>query len=471
MSQAICETARYLTIQIFHTALQYRSILSSTAEDALAHLFRHIEPSALSPILFCRPYNVILSPHINIFLELIDHPNLLWMDVNYACQACVVLSTLKDLCATPANCAQFVSAVSALRLPYSSPALACAALDESLNALSILIHGEELAPGFLRYSKPPFPLMPIDRPVHGSKILQQSDTKIFVYRVAIYLCDLILYLVRFCNDSVDDGCCTADQNMKKESLRYLVKVCIRAIQVSRSVEGSPLSLATKLERASLKILSNISSIGFPSDVTVTGSDNKIILELVLREVIMDGQYSPNNCATAVDLLNYLMTDWRSEDILINNRLTGSWRESLDKLGPELSELLLMWDGDCDQSRWCLGGGEDGSTLVWEEILSRVEFWVLKGHWIYTAKWLCALRTLLGSSTERMAAVIMLENILLERDPDMSLEKWIRTVSAMLPETDVDAFCEIEMICALRQQSVNLEDLAITKGTTTKNSVY
>src|SRR5271170_836698 len=124
----MCETARYLTIQIFHTAVQFRALLSPTAEDALGHLFSHIEPSALSPILFCRPYSTVLTAHINSFLELIDHPHLLSTDVNYACQLSVVLSTLSAACANPTNCTHLISSLSELRLPYSSIALICAAL-------------------------------------------------------------------------------------------------------------------------------------------------------------------------------------------------------------------------------------------------------------------------------------------------------------------------------------------------------
>ena len=189
ISQPICETARYLTMQIFHTAVQYRSLLSKEAEHTLLQLFRHIEPPSLFPVLFSRPYKNFPSPHINSLLAMIDNPALLWTDVNYACQLCIALSMLSAECSLPTRSAQLISALSERRLPYSLFALVCVALDETVNALSILIHGEELQPGHLRYAKPPFPLLPIERHSNAPKILQQSDIKIFVFRSAIYLCD------------------------------------------------------------------------------------------------------------------------------------------------------------------------------------------------------------------------------------------------------------------------------------------
>ena len=352
-SQSVCETSRYLTIQIFHTAVQYRSILSQAGEDALVQLFRHIEPTGLSPLLFNGLYENIPSPHINAFLALIDNPSLLWTDVNYACQLCIALSMVSTDCAIPAGSTRLITLLSELRLPYSSHALVCAALDETVNALSVLIHGEELAPGHLRYAKPPFPLLAIERPANGPKIMQQSDAKIFVFRSAIHLCDLLLHLCRFCNDQFENERNSTNQFMDERSIRYMVKACIRAIHVSRSFGGSPVSLAPKLERASLKILSRLVSIGFPPDVTSTSCTDQYITKLVFREVLNEGRCSPRSCDTAASIITFLMTDWRSGDILINNRLTSSLHDSLQNFGPEISELLLMWDGDCDQTQWLL----------------------------------------------------------------------------------------------------------------------
>ena len=253
-SQSVCETARYLTIQIFHTAIQYRSLLSRAGEDSLVQLFMHIEPAGLSTLLFNRHYENVPSPHINAVLALIDTPPLLWTDVNYACQLCVALSMLSTDCAIPARCAHLITVLSELRLPYSSQALVCAALDESVNALSVLIHGEELAPGHLRYAKPPYPLLAIEQPANGPKIMQQSDAKIFIFRCAIYLCDLLLHLYRFCNDQFENERSSTNQFLEEGSIRYMVTTCIRAIHVSRSFGGSPVSLAPKLERAAFSLL-------------------------------------------------------------------------------------------------------------------------------------------------------------------------------------------------------------------------
>ena len=445
-SQSMCETARYLTIQIFHTAVQFRALLSPTAEDALAHLFRHIEPSALSPILFCRPYSSILPSHIDIFLELLDHPHLLYTDVNFACQLYVVLSSLSTACATPAGCSQLISALSDLRLPYSSTAIACSALDEAVNALSVLIHGEELPPGRLRYAKPPYPILPIDKPLNGTKILQQSDAKIFAFRSAMCLCELLLELYRFCCGAFEERYSNT-RCLDEGSVRYMVQACVKTVHISRSFEGSVLSAAAKLERASLNILSTMTSAGFPPDVTESASVDRDIMELILIEILGEGGCSPGSCDTAARILSFIMTDWRSEEILINNRLLGSLRESLRKCAPEYSEQLYMWDGNCQQSRWLLAGGQEIMMRVWEEVISRVEFWMKRGHARYVLKWLGVLRILLGRSSERRVALVDLERVLTERGPGVTLEDWIENLTRLLPETEVECLDELKSIRA------------------------
>ena len=462
-SQSVCETARYLTIQIFHTAVQYRSILSQAGEDTLVQLFRHIEPAGLSPLLFSGPYENIPSPHINVLLALIDNPSLLWTNVNYACQLCVALSMLSTDCTIPAGSAHFIAVLSELRLPYSSHALVCAALDETVNALSVLIHGEELVPGHLRYAKPPFPLLATERPANRPKIMQQSDTKIFVFRSATYLCDLLLHLYRFYNDQFENERNSSNRFMDERSIRYMVNACIRAIHVSRCFEGSPLSLARKLERAALKILSRLASIEFLPDVTSTSCTDQNITKLVFQEVLNEGRYSPRNCDTAASIIAFLMTDWRSGDVLINNRLTSCLRDSLRCLAPEISELLLMWDGDCDQIQWLLTCGPDASLSIWNEVFARVEFWLLRGHSRYTLKWLSVLRELLARSTDRRLAVVNLENALVERDIGLSFDKWIERVSVMLPETEIEAFEEIDCIYALCRELASAEEIGVLAG--------
>src|SRR5579859_496994 len=146
MSQAICETARYLNIQIFQVAVQYRSLLSAKAASTLADLFHHIEPSAVAPLLFlhCSPQS--LPKHVALLLESIDHPSLLSTDLNYASQFGIALPALSTLSSKNGGCMELINAFSELQLPYSSTAVCCAALDEAVNALSVLEFGEELNP-------------------------------------------------------------------------------------------------------------------------------------------------------------------------------------------------------------------------------------------------------------------------------------------------------------------------------------
>jgi hypothetical protein len=443
----MCETARYLTIQIFHTALQFRSVLSFTGEDVLGQLFRHIEPSALSPILFCRPPNTILSPHVNVFLELIDHPHLLYTDVNFACQLYVVVSTLSTACRLPRGCTQFITALSDLRLPYSSIAVVCSALEEAANALSILVHGDESAPGNLRYAKPPYPILPIDKPPNGAKILQQSDFKVFAFRSAIGLCHLLLRLCRFCSGGFEERH-SAHGYVNDGSLRYIVQACIKTIHLARTFGGSALSLASKLERVSLQILSHFTSVGFPPDMARTASVNIDVTELVLSEILDEGRTSPGQCDTAASILSFLMADWRSEEILINNRLCGSLRESLRKCGPEFTEVLSIWDGNCQQSRWLLAGGRDITMRVWDEALSQVEFWLSRGHSRYTLKWLRVLRVLLARSGEKRSELVELGKIVSGRELGMTFEEWVENMSHILPEAEAECQNEIDELRAL-----------------------
>lgn len=463
MSQTICETARYLSIQIFHTSLQYRSLLSPSGEATLRNLFRHIEPSAFSPSLLFPVYNGSFRPHLASILDVIDHPHVLWTNVGCACQLFVVLSNLSGACNYPGACRDLIVTISELRVPYSSTALICAALDEVVNALSRFIHGEEFSPGFLQYPKPPFPLLPTEQVSSGAKILQQSDARIFVFRCAIYLCDILLSLIDFCYGESNEQISSND-TLKEGSIRYIVKSCVRSIHLCRSFAEEQLSLSSKLERSALKILSKLASTAFPPDITLGHSRSNSRVECILEEVVNEGRFSPGICETAADILSFLMTDWRSEDILINNRLTGTFRESLDKLVPEFSELLIMWDGDCEQSRWLLAGGQHATKIVWEEILSRIEFWMSRGHSRYVLKWLVVLRKLLSQSTERQAALADLDKGAAEKFHLMTFEKWLGRISDMMPETDAESIGEIDLISALCQRVADDGDLDALAGT-------
>jgi len=446
-SQSMCETAKYLSIQIFHTALQFRSFLSPAAEETLSQVFRHIEPSALSPALFCQRYNSISTSHIDVFLELVDHPHLLYTDVNFACQLYVALSSLSMACAAPSGCSQLISALSDLRLPYSATAITCSALEETVNALCILVHGDALPPGRLRYAKPPYPILPIDKSPNGTKILQQSDAKMFAFRSALCLGEILLDLYRFCYRASEDRF-TENRGLDEGSIKSMVQACIKTIHISRSFEGLALSLAAKLERTSLRIISTMSSAKFPQDVTA--SVNTDVLELIVNEILCEGGWSPRSCDTAASILSFIMTEWKSDKIIVNNTLLGSIRESLRKCGPEYSEQLNMWNGSLQQSRWLLAGGRTVTMRVWEEVLSRAEFWMSRGHSRYALKWFGVLHTLLARSTERQEAIIGLDSVFAQREPRGTFDDWIENMADLLPEVAIDCIAKLNSICALRR---------------------
>jgi hypothetical protein len=448
LSQAICETARYLTIQIFHTAVQYRPLLSATGDKVLTVLFQHIEPTALSPMLFCLPYDDAWSMHIGVFIESIDHPQLLWTEVNFGCQLCVVLSALSTLCLSSRGCTLLVNALSALRLPYSPMALCTAALDEAVNALSILVHGDELSPGYLRYPKPPYPLLPIHGLVDGTQILQQWDSKTFVFRSAIYLCDLLLNLFRFCNQAFDESQKPGELCLDECSLRYVVKACIRTIHFSRTVKNPPLSLGHRLENASLRVLVGLTSVALPVGVGAGPSVDTTAVEVVLNELLNEWKHSPRTFETAGNVLCLLMTSWRSQDILVNNVYVDTLRQALLGRQPELSELLLMWDGSLEHSAWMLGGGRAAMKVVWGEILSRVEFWLRRGHSRYLLKWFGVLRTMLAQCRTREEDMMSLEIAVEEANAGDSFEAWLETTASQLPELDGNIFHEIQAIYAM-----------------------
>jgi hypothetical protein len=440
VSPTIYETTRYLTIQLFHTALQYRLLLSVKGEDALNHLYRNIEPLTIAPIFFDKSHDSIIPTHINVLLEFVDHPQLLLADTNYPCQLATVLSTLTASCSKPRLCGKLISHISELRLPYSTTALICAALDEVTNTISILIHGEELPTGYLRYAKPPFPIVPVEQLSGGTKIVHHSDSKAFTYRVAICLCEILLHLLNFQSE--------ASGVLEERSLRYIVKSCIRAIQVSRNTTS--LSFAGKLQRRATKILSQLVSVGFPSDVTITNSTDTKAINLVFHELLKEGSYSPGNCSTSLSLLSFLTATWKSSEILVNNRLVNTCREVLDNLGPELADLLMMWEGDYEEVLWLFNVGEKQGMLVWDEILTRLEFWMMRGHSRYTLKWLIILRRLLGEVNDRRNALLGWENVVSERDGGQAggLPKLVARISDMLPDSEMENLDQIKAIYAL-----------------------
>jgi hypothetical protein len=250
--------------------------------------------------------------------------------------------------------------------------------------------------------------------------------------------------------SHEDERIVSGPQLDRRSVRYVVKSCIRSVHVSRTFRESPLSLASKLERACLKILSKLTSVRFLPDVDITTSGDKDIVELVLREILSEGQCSPRSCDTTRNILSFLTTEWKHRDIHINNRLLCPFHEVFCKYSPEFFELLQMWDGDYEHSMWLLRGSNDTMMSVWEEILSRIESWILKGHSRYTLKWVSIFRSLLARSAENNAALIALDNALSER-ADLSFEKWVEKISGLLPETDIETFNEITGLSALHRE--------------------
>lgn len=386
-----------------------------------------------------------------MLLEIIDHPHLLWTDINYTCQLCIALSTLSYICTGRAGCVHFVTALSELRLPYSCLALICVALDEIANALSVLGHEQELAPGYLRYPRPPFPLSATEKRSNGM-ILQQFDAKTFIFRSAIHLYNLLLHVLQHYETSHEDGRIIPGPTLDKTSTHYVVQTCVRSIHIVRTFRGTPLSLAFKLERECLRVLAKLASIRSLPDLDTTTSGDKDIVELVLHEILSEGQCSPRSCDTAGSILSFLTTEWKPRNILMSNRLLGFFQEMFHKHGPEFSELLQMWDGNREHSHWLLRGGNDTMMSMWEEILSRIEFWILKGHSRYTLKWVSVLRSLLVRSMENSAALVALDDALLQRDAGLSFEKWVDKISELLPETEMETFNEITALRPLRREA-------------------
>jgi hypothetical protein len=417
----------------------------------------------LSHVLFCQPEEQQLTAQIDVLLESIDHPNRLWTEVDFTCQLCVSLSSLASFCSQPLHCSFFIATLSQRRLPYSSIALVCAALDEVVNAISLVTYGDELPPGYLRYARPPYPLLSIDTPANSTKILQQSDAKIFNFRSALSLYDILLYLLHLCSDSSSSDGIAAVSSICQPSIDYIVKTCLRSINVCYPFEEPGLSLASKLERACLRVLTNLAAVGFPSDLTLTSSMNHDTMEMTVRELLGQGCHSPRFCNTSGRFMCSLVNGWRSEEILINNRLVGEFRRCLQKLRPELSDWLSMWDGDSRHIQWMAVGGQEVMETVWDEIFSRIEFWVYRGHSRYALKWLGVLRSMLVQCKDRVSELDLLDYVVSTRYLGSSFETWMQRVFSMLPEHNIQS-PEMELVWRL------CEDLAIGNFTESSEGI-
>jgi len=432
-------------------------MLSPGGAEVLTALFRHIEPSTASPLFFCQPLDQPLSPQIDLLLEAIDQPNLLWTDIDFACRLCVGLGSLGRVCSNPLGCASFITNLSGRRLPYSSDALVCALLDEVVDALSLMTYGNEPPAGYLRYPRPPFPLLAIDSPVNGTKVLQESDAKVFNFRSALSLCEVLLYLLQYCSDADGSDGIAAVASSHQPSINYVVKACMRAIHVCVGFEELALSPASKLERACLRVLSSLAAVGFSSDPTLATPMNRSVLERTVREILCQGGLSPRLCNTSGRVLCSLIYGWRSHEVLINNRFVGEFRSCLQRLRPELIDWLSMWDGDSQHIRWLVVGGQEVMETVWEEVLSRVEFWLYRGHPRYTLKWLGVVSTMLVECTDKRAELELLDRIISNRYLDSSFRQWIQRVLPLSPAADAE-IPEMELVWAL------CEDLSVGNAT-------
>jgi hypothetical protein len=456
-SQSFCEVARYLSVQLFQVGLQYRHLLSSIAENSLLHLYRHLEPSSIPDFALSPTPDYAL--HLRMLLELIDNPHLLLADLNYTCQFSLVLGSISTSCQSPRGCVELISAVSEARIPLSTTALLCSALDQVVVFLSAYTSEDDSISAQLRYPRPPFPLPNIQRLPNGSKIFHQSDINTFAIRSAISLCDILQELYQYyqCHSI------TVPSPMLCETppVKYVIKSSVKAIHIFQGLRSSASSLPSKAERAAFRLLSRIASVGFPVSAEALETRGIDDIELVIQEVISEGSHSPKSYETSLAILSFLCSVWKSDDILISNRLSSAFIRSLHKSTPELSEMLLMWDGDCEQVLWLMRNSNEIGSCVWDEVISRIEFWTAKGHFRYLQKWLIVLRSLLlrqGSASSAMD----LESAFASRG-SRSLETWLEQIAAFVSDADPDVSEEIMRIRCLLGGASGLDDADIWKG--------
>ena len=443
-SQSLCEVARYLTVQLFQVGLQYRHLLSSVGEGSLQQLYRHLEPSSIPASTLAPKPNYPFQ--LRILLELIDNPQLLLSDINYACQLSITLCTISTSCQYPTGCIDFIAAVSEARIPLSSFGLLSSALEELAASLSAYTADDDSSPGQLRYPKPPFPLPTIERLPNGSKIFHRSDAIAFALRSAMSLCNILEKLYAYCRSySIRVSGPSAYQT---SPVRYVIRSSIKAIHVFRGIQGYPCSVAFKADRAALRLLFRIASVGFPASAVISETTGVDDIELVIQEVITEGTQSPKSFDTSLALLSSLCTAWKSDDILVNNRLSGAFCRCLRKFIPELSEMLLMWDGDCDQILWLMRNATEMRPCVWGEVISRVEFWTAKGHLRYLQRWLIVMRTLLVRQGSVDTSVDDLQAAFVRCGAGRSFEAWLDQIATLVSEADIDIIEEINGIRSL-----------------------
>ena len=446
-SQIICETARYLAIQVSQTSLQYRKLLSPGAELTLTELLAFTERSIPSlDELYLHPPS--LSTLTDTVLEALDHPNLLWTDNDFSSHLVIVLSIFSSLCSTPSGCMRLIADLGERSIPYSPIALFTALLDEASNALSLIIHEEELPSGRLQYRKPPFSLSARHAALLIPDVPGLDDNNTFPFRISISLCEILLHLLHHCETYRDfDGASNNQFHFTTNKVRYLTRSCLQSMELCQRTKGNKSPYGQRLESSVLAILSYIFSTEFPSDVLFKSWSEVNTLDVAFREVLRSGRVSPRAHKNSGDCLHFLTAGWKSQEVLVNNCFVNNIRQVIEGARPELCDWLLMWDGDCTSIQWLQAIGDAGMVLVWKETLTRLEYWMSKAHWKYTSKWCRVLRTVLTSSGDRDATISSLQTAVLERYGDDSLRKWLRRVALDIPDTEVRVLEELNQIWA------------------------
>jgi len=407
-----------------------------------------IHQESLAPVHSASSLNNLHHPQIDIILELLDHPHLLWTDNYSLCHLSMSLSSFASICAAPTGPICILSALSDRSIPYSAISLFAALLDELSNSISVLVHGEELLPGCLQYSRPPFPLPgDVNRCIPGQKLCIGDNMKNILIRCSISACQVILGMVQFREtflEHLNDPRNRYEQRTSDALL--LTKTCVRALKVCKLAYDYVLLRASQqFEGAVLAILSTLVSVSSQSDFNSNSSQRIELAQIVICEILDEGRLSPYDFRVSVLCLSFLTPGWKSEEVLINNCLVSSVRRNLQNLLPELSNWLLMWDGDIGAVQWLRSTGQAPMMMLWAEVLSRVEFWIVKRHWTYSYKWLRSLRLLLASCIDREPEIQNLQAVVEEQHGDPSLKEWLNRISLELPSSELPPNFELELL--------------------------
>jgi hypothetical protein len=444
-SKAISDTSRYLAIQLYQTALQYRSQLSLAGDNVLQELFRHLRSEPFASLHHTMGSRRVVTQHLEIILETLDHPYLLSTSNDYICRVFMAASFFATTCVAPSGCLCLIESLSERRPPFAVVPLFAALLEEVTTAISVGIYGDEVSYSHLRHSKPPLASGAAELKYNlSSKASLGDHAKTVLIRCSIALCRLILRLVLFCesvfgqrNDFLDS------RQVKANEASLLTKICMRSLKVC-NISDAEISLygSQQLESSILAVLTALVSSSCHLELTVNSSYEETAIEIVICEILRQGSLSPHEFKVSSRCLSHLTSGWKSKEVLINNYFVSKLRRVLRKLLPEISDWLLMWDGEYIDIGWLQLICEAPMSLVWAEVCSRIEFWVLKGHWIYARRWLRLLRLMLQRCEDGASGVQTLQTIIKEQANDLSMEDWLKRISLELPRSEV--LCGIEL---------------------------